>query len=310
MRLEQLSYIIEVDRQKCISKAAKKLFISQPSLSAAVNDLEKELSTTIFVRSTSGVKPTELGQLIIEKAQQIIGEIDELKCMCEKEKENQRNRLTVASLPAFSNYIIYEVYAAFQKVHPDTDIIILDEDYENIQHSLDSGEIDIGIIGLFEYEKASYQAFAKQNNINIQYLIEDKLCIFAGKDHPLVKKGKIYIQDINNYPVILYKNNDFSIYQEIQPSNVLRFCELETIKKIIAKGNAVALLPKIVALNDIYTLSGNIVPLEIEDIDIGLSIAMVWSNKKAPSPAKQTFIKTCSKVCANMFENDLLRTGS
>lgn len=96
MRLEQLYYIVEVARQKSISKAAKNLYISQPSLSKAISQLENELDTPLFVRLQQGIIPTTTGELIIDKAQNILKEVADIKVLAEnKPSLSNQNALRI-----------------------------------------------------------------------------------------------------------------------------------------------------------------------------------------------------------------------
>lgn len=72
MRIEHLEYIVEITRYKSITKAAKHLYIAQPSLSAAVSSIERELGYPLFKRTKEGVVPTAKGQLVIDDAKEII----------------------------------------------------------------------------------------------------------------------------------------------------------------------------------------------------------------------------------------------
>ena len=71
MRLEQLQYVVEIDKTRSISKAAKNLYITQPSISAAISALEKELNIKIFERTKNGVDPTPEGEKIVFLAQEV-----------------------------------------------------------------------------------------------------------------------------------------------------------------------------------------------------------------------------------------------
>ena len=81
MRLEQLYYLVEVNNTRSISLAAENLFITQPALSIAISNLEKELGVKLLERTKSGVYPTAQGQIAIELAQDILDKLDKLSSL-------------------------------------------------------------------------------------------------------------------------------------------------------------------------------------------------------------------------------------
>ena len=93
MKLEYLHYIVEVNRCRSISKAAKNLYITQPTLSVALSNLEEELGYPLFVRSRQGVIPTNEGLKIIESAQEIIIKMNELQELSEHMGDNQKIKI-------------------------------------------------------------------------------------------------------------------------------------------------------------------------------------------------------------------------
>ena len=118
MRLEQLIYILEIEKQKSISKAAEKLFISQPSLSIALNNFEKELGVPIFLRGKHGMQPTLIGQSVLAQAKKILQMVEELKNINNLSSPNLIGELRIL-IPFFSSYdISYRLITHFQKNYP------------------------------------------------------------------------------------------------------------------------------------------------------------------------------------------------
>ena len=81
MNFQHLKYVVEVEKVKSISKAAKNLYMGQPNLSKAIKDLEKELGITIFKRTSKGVEPTTRGFEFLRYANTILSQLDELQSL-------------------------------------------------------------------------------------------------------------------------------------------------------------------------------------------------------------------------------------
>lgn len=124
MRLEQLYYIVEVARQKSISKAAKNLYISQPSLSKAISQLENELDTPLFVRLQQGIIPTTTGELIIDKAQNILKEVADIKVLAEnKPSLSNQNALRIALPLLLCNELLSQILQELHDNYPTLTIL-------------------------------------------------------------------------------------------------------------------------------------------------------------------------------------------
>ena len=94
MRIEQLEYILEVAHCQSMSKAAKKLYISQPALTNSINCFEEEIGFKMFHRSSNGTIPTALGEHVIEIIQDIMEGFNEIEYLAEKEKRHAYRRHT------------------------------------------------------------------------------------------------------------------------------------------------------------------------------------------------------------------------
>lgn len=117
MRLEQLMQIVEIDYQRSLSQAAKRLFISQPSLSISVNNLEEELGFKIFHRSNTGVTPTDLGQEVLRLARNVISEIEQMKDL-KTGNANIRGNVHFAITPVMANSLGAGIDPAFSPAVP------------------------------------------------------------------------------------------------------------------------------------------------------------------------------------------------
>ncbi len=305
MRLEQLQYIIEVSKHKSITKAAKQLFIAQPSLSAAISNLEQELNTKIFNRTPEGVEATEMGRFIIEKASRILQEVEEINDACLNSSPVLKGTITISTLPAMSNYILLETFSIFKENHPLVNIIIKEDDNFGVMRELKTGDIDLGIIALLPHERDAYLTKFRDNHLQYEDLFTDELCLFVATNHVLAQKQQTETKEIQHFPLVIFKNN-FSD-REIEDSihfkhpNVMRFHDRESMKKIIARGTAVGFLPRVTSLNDIYVSTGQIVPLSITDLDTTLYIGIMYQ-KEYLLPVQKKFISTLKTVVHDLVK--------
>lgn len=114
MRLEHFHYIVEIARCKSMSKASKKLYITQPSLSTAIQNLEDELGFQIFKRSASGVALTDKGEQLLEIAENIVNQLERVKELADPDTDTMVH-LNLAAVPVFCNALMIEADPIAQK---------------------------------------------------------------------------------------------------------------------------------------------------------------------------------------------------
>nr|WP_276538473.1 LysR family transcriptional regulator substrate-binding protein [Dehalobacterium formicoaceticum] len=202
--------------------------------------------------------------------------------------------MSISTLPALGNYILLNVFTIFKQKHPQVNLSIKEDDNSNIMKELETGEIDVGLIGLFQYETAEFFDLLQQKDLYYQELFADELCIYASKNNPLSNKKSIYLSETYDYPLIIYKNNvldkDF-VQLNLNHNNILRFNDRESMKQMVSSGNALAIFPRITSVNDLYVASGNLVPLNIIDFKIPLYMGIVFNGKGYLSNIQYEFIK-------------------
>ncbi|MEE9348576.1 MAG: LysR substrate-binding domain-containing protein [Flavobacteriaceae bacterium] len=146
MTIQQLEYVIALNTYRHFVTAAKKCFVTQPTITIQVKKLENEIGFSIFNKSKSPFKPTELGVMFIIKAEVILREVNELKNMVSKELDNLDGNFKIGIIPTISPYLIPLISGSFSKKHPNTILQIDEMKTSNIILALQKKEIDIGIL--------------------------------------------------------------------------------------------------------------------------------------------------------------------
>lgn len=146
MNLQQLEYIIAVDRLKNFVKAAEACFVTQATLSMMVKKLEEELGVKIFDRSRQPVKTTEIGAQIIRQARKTIAESQKIKEVIGTEKGIVSGELKVGIIPTLAPYLLPLFLKKFLKTYPLVKLVINEFTTDVISKKLSSGDIDVGIL--------------------------------------------------------------------------------------------------------------------------------------------------------------------
>lgn len=256
MTLQQLKYVIEVARSRSISKAAQNLFISQPSLSNALKEVEKEMGITIFSRTNKGIMITVEGSEFLGYARQVVEQAELL--------ENRYTNTQQAPQQHFSVSAQHYAFAvsAFVQLLKDYDR----EEYEFTLRETKTFEIiddvknlrsEIGILYVNEFNQKVIHKFLREGNLIFHELFEAKPHVFISSKNPLVKKDYVTFSDLIPYPYLSFEQGDY---------NSFYFSEeiLSTLSrpKNIRVSDRATLFNLLIGLNG-YTISTGVISREL-----------------------------------------------
>ena len=182
MNLQQLEYIIAVDRLKNFVKASESCFVTQATLSMMIKKLEEELDIRIFDRSKQPVKTTEVGEKLILQARKIILESKKLKEIIQNEKGIVSGELKIGIIPTLAPYLLPLFLKEFMQTYPLVKLVINEFTTDVIMKKLKSGELDAGILAtplhdahinehVLFYEKYFLYVNAKEKGFDKQYVL-------------------------------------------------------------------------------------------------------------------------------------------
>ena len=176
MTFRQLEYIVEVADQGSISVAARKLMISQPSLSQSIKSIENEYNITLFDRSSVPLVPTKAGAIFLNKAHIILTALDDLKQEISLIETAPKELLIgISDSGALINK---RIFRDFQAMYPDMKLLLVERDQYLLERMLEAGKLDM-IFTMIPYENP---------NIEIIPLVEDDLLIALPKSHPVSRR--------------------------------------------------------------------------------------------------------------------------
>ncbi len=146
MTLQQLEYVLALDKTRHFVRAAEMCGVTQPTLSAMVQKLEDELDCRIFDRSSHPIVPTQVGETVIKKAQTVLHSVNLLKESISDIKGSLSGSFTVAMIPTVAPYLLPGFIAAFQRDYPDVTLRVTEMRTDSIIRKLQTAEIDMAIL--------------------------------------------------------------------------------------------------------------------------------------------------------------------
>lgn len=216
MRIQQLHYIIKIVETGSMNEAAKQLYITQPSLSNAVRDLEREMGIDIFIRNPKGITLTKDGVEFLSYARQVVEQTSLLE-------ERYKNPSSSRELFSVSSQHYAFVVNAFVSLLKGTDMT----QYELFLRETRTWEIiddvknfrsEVGVLFLNNYNRDVLTKMLEDNRLLYTPLFTAKPHIFVAKGHPLAKKEIVTLEELEDYPYFSYDqgiHNSFYFAEEI-----------------------------------------------------------------------------------------------
>lgn len=242
MDVRQLTYFTEVAKQQSFTKAAHKLHVTQPTISKMVRQLESELGTTLLDRSSKHVQLTDAGDVVFERAIQIIQMVDEVHLALEDMEHLKTGHLTLGMPPLIGILFFPQIMKGFQQLFPDISFQ-LDEIGANIvKERVLSGDLDGGFVMLPAHDE-DYDCIP---------FVKKDVYVIVHQDHPLATKSTISMRDLENEPLLLF-SEDFTLHDRIiqecedfgfQPTIAFESSQWEFISQMIEHNLGIALFPE------------------------------------------------------------------
>ena len=284
MTIQQLRYTIVICEEGSLNKASEQLYIAQPSLTSALQELEKELGITIFNRSGRGVTPTNDGLEFIHYAREVLSQYDNLL-----EKYGKGGNLK-KKFGISTQHYSFAVKSFVEMVkHFGTDeyeFAIRETRTRDVIDDVFTGKSEIGILYLNDFNRKPLEKLMKSNGLTFTPLTECNAYVYLWKGHPLADRSSIRFEDLKEYPCLSFEQGDkgsFYYAEEILSTS-------EYPKTIKATDRA-TMLNLMIGLNGYTVCSGVIseelngsdylaVPFEADDDTTGSNMVIGYISKK------------------------------
>ena len=270
MTLQQLRYVIKIVECSSITEAAKQLYITQPSLSAAIKDLENELGIEIFHRTSKGISLTVDGREFLSYARQVIEQTELLERRYMDKKPSKQLCTISTQHYAFAVNAFVELLLGLD-VDEYEFTLRETRTYEIIEDVRDYRS-EIGIIYLSDFNEKVINKLLVENHLTFNLLFEADPHVFISSRHPLAGREAITLDDLEDYPFLAFEqgiNNSFYFSEEIL-STVPR-------KKTIHVSDRATLFNLLIGLNG-YTICSGVLSSDLNGDNI-ISVPLLTEEK-------------------------------
>lgn len=260
MTLQQLKYIIKIVECGSITEAAKQLFITQPSLSASVKELEKELGIEIFYRTSRGISLSADGTEFLSYARQITEQTGLMEQRYQGKKLSKQlcsisTQHYAFAVNAFVELLLGLNVDEYEFTLRETRTYEIIEDVKNLRSEL-------GIIYLSDFNEKVLNKLLKENHLTFNLLFEADPHVFISSRHPLAGNASVTLEDLDPYPFLAFEQgeyNSFYFSEEIL-STVPR-------KKTIHVSDRATLFNLLIGLNG-YTICSGVLSSDLNGENI------------------------------------------
>ncbi|MDY5577103.1 MAG: LysR family transcriptional regulator [Lachnospiraceae bacterium] len=292
MTLQQIRYVIMVANTGSMNEAAKKLFISQPSLSGAIRELETEMGINIFSRTSRGVVLTAEGEDFLGYARQILSQVELL------EERYLDTGSVKKKFGVSTQHYSFAVKAFVEMVKKfDTneyEFAIRETKTSDVIRDVRNGKSEIGILYLDEFNEKVLCKLFRENQLEFHELFQCKAYVYLWKGHPLAEKEKITMQELEEYPCLSFEqgdNNSFYFAEEILSTydykQNIKACDRATMLNLMIGLNGYTLCSGIIC-EEINGSDYRAVPLETSEI---MRIGYLLRKGENPTPICRKYIE-------------------
>ena len=287
MTLRYLRIFKEVCEQKSVTKAAKKLFISQPSVSVVISDLEKKYNVKLFMRIRNRLVITEEGQELYTRACNVLNNFDDFETLAFENSSS--NIVKIGTSLTIGTFLLASLLKELQKQYPQAQYKVKIFPKEKIENMLLQGELDFGLV-----ENA-----VNHSELIAQQFYEDKLVAVCAPDFSAPET--LNVQELKNFPLILREKGSatrdfFDGYLKQHGTELFPFIETSNPQAAInctKEGLGITILPLSMVQENLQNNSLRMI--DLNDIDLKRFYFIVSHKQKVFSNLQKNILSVCEK---------------
>ena len=210
MKLQQLRYVVKVAECGSITEASRRLFVSQPSITASIRDLENEMGVHIFERTNKGVIVSEEGETFLGYARQVLDQADLLEGKYKGTSEQVPHFSVSCQHYSFAVNAFVDVIREFDAAR--YDFTQREEQTHEIIEDVAHMKSELGILYLSEHNREVIERMLVANELVFEGLFCATPHVFVCADHPLSDRSSVALEDLEDYPFLSYEQGSYNSF--------------------------------------------------------------------------------------------------
>jgi DNA-binding transcriptional LysR family regulator len=291
----QVEAFAQVANTHSFSRAAEALQLTQPSITARIQTLERELGEELFERGSRGVRLTDAGSAFLPYVERLLQTLQEGRDAVGDVKNVQAGSLRLGSAPTISTYVLPRILNAFCRQYPGVDVVIRTGRSEQVMNMLLADEVQVGLVRSLT-----------NSDVETIDLYEDEIVLAAPPGHPFSKYGRASVNEAAAEPIVLFDRgssyygliNNFFRQAGVIPNVAMELDSLEATKRMVEEGLGIALVPLVTIERELQ--AGTLVRVDLEDAEpIKRPISLIHRRHRKRPRTVQAFIDTMAKIYPN-----------
>jgi LysR family transcriptional regulator, hydrogen peroxide-inducible genes activator len=284
-----LNYVVMLSKEKSFTKAARKLHLSQPSLSYQILKLEKELGVDLFIREQNQVLLSHAGKVFLSYAIPILDQMEQLKNEIADISEVKNDKLALGSLTITGAYILPKAISLFRKKYPGITFKLIEDSSINLQTMIVNGEIELAITSL-----------PINKNLETELIIEEDVYLAIPKNHWLSNYNEVDLSICKDESFIFINQGDNSremcLQAGFEPNVVLGSTNIDTCQTLVTTGLGVSFVPKMCIMNTSIKDRPIYLPLTINGTKAKRKVVVIYKNNRYLSKSSRKFIEVLKSM--------------
>jgi DNA-binding transcriptional LysR family regulator len=286
MDFEQLKTFLHVCRLKSFSRAAEKLGVTQPAISAQIRSLEKEVGARLFDRDGGKVTFTAAGRLFEPFAEHCLQCHSHIVMAVSELYRSARGEVSVSASEATSLYVLPPVFAEYKKQYTRVNLSIVRAEHLRSIEMVLNREVDFAIVSMP----------LKDPRLVVQPIHRDEIVLAVSPAHPLAARPSIKVDEMLQFPMLLLKQgrqrtlltNFFDSF-DAQPRIAMEVDSSELLKRLIAAGLGMGFLPRANVQDDMH--SGLLKVVKVEGMRLNRELALIHRKDRTLTHAAHAFLE-------------------
>ena len=291
MELRQLEYLVAVVEEASFTRAAARLHVAQPGVSAQIRQLERELGHTLLDRSTRTVQPTEAGAAVLPHARAALDAVANARVAIDELVGLLRGHVSVGTVAARGAVDLPGWLAGFHRDHPGVEITLTEDSSGHLIDNLGAGRLDVALIGL---------ADTAPPGLAVEVVTDRPLVAIAGRGHPLAGCRSISLEDLAAHPLITLPSGSgiraaldagFAAAR-LRPRIAFEAGDPAVLTRLAADGLGVAVLPAAeITAETAAARPAQLREITITDPPMRARLALAWRAAPPAGPAATALVR-------------------
>jgi len=289
MKIDQLRTFQKVALTGSFTRAARELFLTQPAVSQQIKALEDSYRIKLFDRQGKKIKLTLEGEILFAKANNLLNELRDIEKVFEDLSKLDLGRIDIAATAVFSTYFLPRAMGDFIKKYPGVEVELHTGNSHEVITKLLEGGTDFGFGGVVKAEP----------DITFSLIHQEPYIFVVGKDHPLVERDQISVDDLKVFPFI-WREHGTLIRRKMEEMmggsqgstifrNVIEVQNVETVKRLVEQGVGVTIIPEIAVGRELA--GGWLKQVNLSGLDLHASYYLLHLKKRPLSRRARVFLQ-------------------